>query len=74
MVTTYSTARNTAMTKRPLFYFAKVGHKMIAKLERMVEEDREFINDQMFVDVDKLLAEPTKKERDQWIRTLSGKG
>lgn len=58
------------MTKKPLFYFAKIGHKFIAKLERMVEEDKEFTS-QMFEPIDEMLAEPTPKERDRWIRTLT---
>ena len=60
------------MNKRPLYYFAKVGNKMIAKLEMMVEEDREFTSE-LFEPIDEMLREPNKKQRDDWIRTLTKK-
>jgi len=56
--------------KRPLYYFAKIGNKMIAKLEMMVEEDKEFVSE-LLEPVDEILGEPNREERDEWIRILT---
>jgi len=57
---------------KPLFYFSRIGHKMVAKLENMVEEDREFAS-QIFEPIDELLAEPSEAERQKYIRNIARK-